>query len=258
MEFVSCFLQSRSSPQVSSSGSAHPRLRRRRRAVLARSREPLSTRRPVNRSPAPISIARENFIEGGNNRVILATDVDFNVGVSHTDALIRLIEKEREDGIFLTVLGFGTGNLKDSRMEQIADKGNGNYYYIDQIEEARKVLVDELGSTLYVVAKDVKIQVEFNPLVVASYRLIGYENRALESEDFNDDRKDASDNLGFASAVASFGMLLRNSEYGGNTTSRNVLKLARRHVGDDRFGYRTAFVALVSDYIKLDRAVSSR
>jgi len=144
--------------------------------------------------------AREHFIENGNNRVILATDGDFNVGVSSEGGLVRLIEERRRDGIFLTVLGFGTGNLKDSKMEQLADKGNGHYAYIDDLLEARKVFVQELGSTLLTVAKDVKLQVEFNPARVASYRLIGYENRRLEDEDFNDDAKDAGD-MGAGHAV---------------------------------------------------------
>ena len=134
-----------------------------------------------------------NFIRGGNNRVILATDGDFNVGVSSTSELVRLVEEKRETGVFLTVLGFGEGNLKDSRMEQLADKGNGNYAYIDNILEARKVLVHELGGTLFTVAKDVKIQVEFNPARVRAFRLIGYENRLLRDEEFNDDKKDAGE-----------------------------------------------------------------
>ncbi len=138
-------------------------------------------------------VARENFVKGGNNRVILATDGDFNVGVSSTSELIRMIEEKREQGIFLSVLGFGTGNLKDSRMEQLADKGNGNYAYIDGISEARKVLVSQMGGTLFTIAKDVKIQVEFNPARVKAYKLVGYENRLLAKEDFNDDKKDAGE-----------------------------------------------------------------
>jgi Ca-activated chloride channel homolog len=138
-------------------------------------------------------IARENFIKEGNNRVILATDGDFNIGVSSDDELVRLIEKQRESGVFLSVLGFGMGNYKDNKMQQLADKGNGNHSYIDNINEARKVLVNEFGSTLFTIAKDVKIQVEFNPAKVQSYRLIGYENRMLAAEDFNDDRKDAGE-----------------------------------------------------------------
>lgn len=137
--------------------------------------------------------AEDNFIKGGNNRVILATDGDFNVGISSTADLIRMIEEKRESGIFLTVLGFGTGNYKDSRMEQLADKGNGNYAYIDNILEAKKVLVSEMGGTLFTLAKDVKIQVEFNPELVQAYRLIGYENRKLKAEDFNNDKKDAGE-----------------------------------------------------------------
>ncbi|HOO77491.1 MAG TPA: VWA domain-containing protein [bacterium] len=137
--------------------------------------------------------ARDNFIEGGNNRVILATDGDFNVGVSSDGELVRLIEDERRGGIFLTVLGFGTGNLKDSKMEALADKGNGNYAYIDGVLEAKKVLVNQLGGTLLTIAKDVKIQVEFNPALVKGYRLIGYVNRKLDNEDFADDRKDAGE-----------------------------------------------------------------
>lgn len=144
--------------------------------------------------------ARENFRKNGNNRVILATDGDFNVGVSSDAELVRLIEEERGHGIFLSVLGFGEGNLKDSRMEQLADKGNGNYSYIDNIAEARKVLVSEMGGTLFTIAKDVKLQIEFNPARVQAYRLIGYENRILAKEDFNDDMKDAGE-MGAGHAV---------------------------------------------------------
>ncbi len=138
-------------------------------------------------------VATENFKENGNNRVILATDGDFNVGQSSDAELERMIEEKRESGVYLSVLGFGTGNLKDSKMEKIADKGNGNYYYIDNIFEARKVLVTEMGATLNTIAKDVKIQVEFNPAKVYRYRLIGYENRMMSSEDFDDDTKDAGE-----------------------------------------------------------------
>ena len=137
--------------------------------------------------------ATENFIEGGINRVILATDGDFNVGISDRGSLVRMIEDKAKSGVFLTVLGFGMGNIKDSTLEQLADKGNGNYAYIDSIDEARKVLVEEMGGTLVTIAKDVKIQVEFNPDQVAAYRLIGYENRLLAAEDFNDDTKDAGE-----------------------------------------------------------------
>jgi len=138
-------------------------------------------------------VARSNHIAKGNNRVILATDGDFNVGVSSDAEMVRLIEQKREQGTFLTVLGFGMGNLKDSKLEQIADHGNGNFAYIDDILEARKVLLEEMGGTLLTVAKDVKIQVEFNPAKVRGYRLIGYENRLLANEDFDNDRKDAGE-----------------------------------------------------------------
>ncbi len=137
--------------------------------------------------------AKQNFIKGGNNRIILATDGDFNVGVSSDDELVRLIGNERKSGVFLSVLGYGMGNYKDNKMQQLADKGNGNHSYIDNISEARKVLVNEFGSTLFTIAKDVKIQVEFNPAKVQAYRLVGYENRMLASEDFNDDAKDAGE-----------------------------------------------------------------
>lgn len=138
-------------------------------------------------------IAGENFIKNGNNRIILATDGDFNVGPSSDDELVRMVEKERKSGVFLSVLGYGMGNYKDNKMQQLADKGNGNHSYIDNINEARKVLVSEFGSTLFTIAKDVKIQIEFNPAKVQAYRLVGYENRMLASEDFNDDAKDAGE-----------------------------------------------------------------
>lgn len=138
-------------------------------------------------------VATENFIKGGNNRIILATDGDFNVGASSDADMQSLIEEKRKSGIFLTVLGYGMGNYKDSKMEILANKGNGNYAYIDNINEARKVLVTEFGGTLFTVAKDVKLQIEFNPAKVQAYRLIGYENRLLKDEDFNNDLKDAGE-----------------------------------------------------------------
>ncbi|MEE4116441.1 MAG: von Willebrand factor type A domain-containing protein [Marinilabiliaceae bacterium] len=138
-------------------------------------------------------VAMENFAEEGNNRIILATDGDFNIGASSNAEMERLIEEKRKQGVFMTVLGFGMGNYKDDKMEIIADKGNGNYAYIDNIQEARKVLVGEFGGTLFTIAKDVKFQVEFNPAQIKSYRLIGYENRLLNDEDFNDDKKDAGE-----------------------------------------------------------------
>ncbi|MBQ5332574.1 MAG: von Willebrand factor type A domain-containing protein [Oscillospiraceae bacterium] len=138
-------------------------------------------------------IAEKYFIEGGNNRVILATDGDLNVGISSESELTRLIEEKRESGVFLSVLGFGTGNLKDNKLEALADHGNGNYSYIDSEREAKKVLVDEMSGTLYTAAKDVKFQLEFNPANIKGYRLIGYENRTMAAEDFNDDTKDAGE-----------------------------------------------------------------
>lgn len=139
------------------------------------------------------AVAKEHFKTNGNNRIILATDGDFNVGESSNASMERLVEQKRKDGIFLTVLGFGMGNYKDSKMEILADKGNGNYAYIDNITESRKVLVNEFGGTLFTIAKDVKLQIEFNPAKVQAYRLIGYENRMLKSEDFNNDKKDAGE-----------------------------------------------------------------
>lgn len=138
-------------------------------------------------------IAKDNFIKDGNNRVILASDGDFNVGVSSNEGLEQLIEKERKSGVFLTVLGYGMGNYKDSKMQVLAQKGNGNHAYIDNLTEAKKVLVNEFGGTLFTIAKDVKLQLEFNPAKVQAYRLIGYESRLLNKEDFNDDTKDAGE-----------------------------------------------------------------
>jgi Ca-activated chloride channel homolog len=145
-------------------------------------------------------LARENYLPEGNNRVILATEGDFNVGLSSDAEMIRLVEARRGEGTFLTVLGFGTGNLKDTKMEQMANKGNGHYAYIDSFREAHKVFVREFGGTLFTVAKDVKIQVEFNPAKVQAYRLLGYENRMLSKEDFVDDKKDAGE-MGAGHAV---------------------------------------------------------
>jgi Ca-activated chloride channel family protein len=268
-------------------------------------------------------VAKEHFRKNGNNRVILATDGDFNVGVSSNSELVNLIEQKRDEGIFLSVLGFGSGNLKDSKMEQIANNGNGNYYYIDNLLEAKKVLVSEMGGTLHTIAKDVKIQVEFNPQNVKAYRLIGYENRLLADEDFNNDEKDAgelgsghtvtalyeviphgvdidsslsdidplkyqtpttpvngfndelmtvklrykqpdgdksqlltqvikrsdrselSENLKFASSVASFGMLLRDSKFKGNSSFEMVQQLAKESKGIDDNGYRAEFIKIV-------------
>jgi Ca-activated chloride channel family protein len=277
------------------------------------------------------NVAQENFIRGGNNRVILATDGDFNVGESSDAQMVRLIEDRRKTGVFLTTLGFGTGNIKDSKLEQLADKGNGNYAYVDNILEAKKVFVRELGATLRTVAKDVKLQVEFNPRKVAAYRLIGYENRLLNDQDFSDDSKDAGDmgaghtvtalyeivpvgaprdslipqgtdlryqeprqvasvgsgdemlfvklrykdtdgstsklmthpvkdalssqnsDFAFASAVAEFGLLLRDSKYRGNSSFASVAELARATLGDDPDGLRREFVALVEKAASIQR-----
>ncbi len=148
-------------------------------------------------------LASKNFVEGGNNRVVLATDGDFNVGPSTPEQLTDLIEEHARTGVYISVLGFGMGNLKDNTMEAIADHGNGNYAYIDTIDEARKVLVDEFDSTMFVVAQDLKVQVEFNPATVAQYRLLGYDNRRLEDEEFDDDTKDAGD-VGAGHSVTAF------------------------------------------------------
>ncbi len=269
-------------------------------------------------------VARENYIDGGINRVILATDGDFNIGVTDDGSLVRLIEEKAKSGVFLSVLGFGRGNLQDSKMESLADKGNGNYAYIDSVLEAKKVLVDQLGATLETVAKDVKVQVEFNPAEVEGYRLIGYENRLLEAQDFNDDTKDAgeigaghtvtalyevvpkgvkleapkvdalryqkqksladsefddellfvklrykqpegdvstlivepvlasgadfqelSGDTRWATAVAAYAMVLRDSPYKGTATIHDVQRWALESVGDDRGGYRAQFIGLV-------------
>lgn len=148
-------------------------------------------------------IAKKNFVKGGNNRVILCTDGDFNVGVSSDKGLENLIEQERKSGVFLTVLGYGMGNYKDNKMQTLAEKGNGNHAYIDNLQEANRVLVNEFGATMHTVAKDVKLQVEFNPAQVQAYRLIGYESRLLKDEDFNNDAKDAGE-MGAGHTVTAF------------------------------------------------------
>ena len=276
-------------------------------------------------------LASQNLVKGGINRVILATDGDFNVGVTSPGGLLRLIEEKRDRGIFLSVLGVGDNNLKDATMEMLADKGNGNYSYLDSLQEARRVLIAEAGSTLVTVAKDVKLQIEFNPRFVSAYRLVGYENRLLKKEDFNDDRKDAGEmgaghtvtalyevvpagapypggdvdplkyqqpidppvktvantstemmnikvrykvpdgdssrlieipvresaqtmtrNLGFAAAVAEFGMLLRRSPFKGSATWQSAGSLAREHRGHDPDGYRAEFARLIDLASALD------
>ena len=269
-------------------------------------------------------IAKKNFISDGNNRIILCSDGDFNIGVSSAEGLEQLIEKERKSGVHLTVLGYGMGNYKDKKIQVLAEKGNGNHAYIDNLQEANRVLVGEFGATLHTVAKDVKLQVEFNPSQVQAYRLIGYESRLLKDEDFNNDAKDAGDmgaghtvtafyevipagvkneyvgkvddlkyqkkekmtlkptgsdelltvklrykapdkdvsrkmelpfvdNKGdsvssdfrFASAVAMFGQLLRDSDFKGTADYDKVIKLAKQGLNNDERGYRREFIRLV-------------
>ena len=179
-----------------SSGVALPSTPARQRDVIQRAIAGLSAGGSTNGGQGLViayRVAREAFIPGGVNRVILATDGDFNVGIVRQDDLLHLIERERDSGVFLSVFGVGTGNLKDSTMEMLADKGNGHYAYLDSLQEARRVLVREADATLETVAKDVKFQVEFNPGVVAAWKLIGYENRLLAAQDFNNDRKDGGE-----------------------------------------------------------------
>ncbi len=158
------------------------------------------------------NIAKENLIADGNNRVILATDGDFNVGVSSSSELVSLIEEKRKDNIYLTICGFGMGNYKDGRMEQISNAGNGNYFYIDNIREAKKVFVTQMRANMFTIAKDVKIQIEFNPKMVKAYRLIGYENRLLANEDFDDDTKDAGELGAGHTVTAIYEVILANSK----------------------------------------------
>ncbi len=275
--------------------------------------------------------AKENFIPNGNNRVILCTDGDFNVGVNSVGGLEELIAEKRKDDIFLTVLGFGMGNYKDNRLETLADKGNGNYGYIDDIKEAKKMLVDEVASTMFTIAKDVKIQIQFNKDLIESYRLIGYENRLLNNEDFEDDTKDAgelgaghtvtalyeiipfgtndkispkvkrkdfktpktkllnesdfatirlrykkpkgkksqlieqsigkekieqekmSDDFKFLCAVSSWGMMLKDSEFKGNSSIKLVSQLAKEGMGNDKNAYRKEFLELVRLSKEIDK-----
>ena len=268
-------------------------------------------------------VAKENLIKEGNNRVVLVTDGDFNVGTSSTSELVRLIEDKRKDDIYLTICGYGMGNYKDGRMEQITNAGNGNYFYIDHIKEAKKVFSTDMRANMFTIAKDVKIQIEFNPKHVKAYRLIGYENRKMVAEDFNDDKKDAgelgaghtvtalyevipaeskqvvkqhdklkyqknkitsasksdelltvkfrykkpkedksiliteiisndtqpfdavSENIKFSSAVAGFGMLLRDSKYKGDMTFKTISSWAKASKGEDKLGYRQEFIDMI-------------
>ena len=185
-------------------------------------------------------MAEQGFVEGGINRVVLATDGDFNVGTVDFDALIDIVEREREGGTSLTTLGFGTGNYNDHLMEQLADAGNGNHAYIDTLNEARKVLVDQLGSTLQTIAKDVKIQVEFNPDSVAEYRLIGYENRMLRREDFNNDKIDAGEIGAGHSVTALYELTLVDS----SARLIDPLRYGDAQAGSTKPGKELAFVRL--------------
>ncbi|MVN92221.1 YfbK domain-containing protein [Mucilaginibacter aquatilis] len=210
--------------------------------------------------------AKQNFLKAGNNRVILATDGDFNVGASTDEDMEKLIEQERKSGVFLSVLGYGMGNYKDSKMETLADKGNGNYAYIDNITEARKTLVSEFGGTLFTVAKDVKLQLEFNPAKVASYRLIGYENRMLNKEDFNNDLKDAGD-MGAGHNVTALYEIIPAGVHDRFTHSVDPLKYQKQeakvdYVSNDmltiKFRYKepNGLVSKLSQAIVLDKPVS--
>lgn len=181
-------------------------------------------------------IASENFMKNGNNRIILATDGDFNVGISSDNDMEKLIEQKRQSGIYLTVLGFGMGNYKDSKMETLADKGNGNYAYIDNVQEARRVLLNEFGGTMFTVAKDVKLQIEFNPSKVQGYRLLGYEDRKLNDEDFNDDKKDAGE-IGSGQTVTAFYEIIPTGEKDTLLKNTDALKYqksaAKNNYGDE-------------------------
>ncbi|WP_343568964.1 von Willebrand factor type A domain-containing protein [Sphingobacterium sp.] len=187
-------------------------------------------------------IAKQQFINGGNNRIILASDGDFNVGESSDESMEELISKESKSGVFLTVLGYGMGNLKDSKMEILADKGHGNYAYIDNISEARKAMVTEFGGTLFTVAKDVKIQVEFNPSYVQAYRLVGYENRLLEAEDFNNDQKMGGD-MGVGHVVTALYEIVPVGVESGGIGTVDTLKYQQQ--ADQAAGRRNAELATV-------------
>lgn len=214
-------------------------------------------------------LAEDNFIKKGNNRVILATDGDFNVGVSSESELEELIAAKRDKGIYLSVLGFGSGNIKDNKMETLADKGNGNYYYIDNILEARKVLVEQFGGTLSTIAKDVKIQMEFNPKFIKEYRLIGYENRRLANEDFNNDKKDAGE-LGSGHTVTALYELVpaasnetnakvdapkyQNTQSGDlNTTELANIKFRYKNPGKTDTVSRLITKPVVASYVPFDK-----
>ena len=185
-------------------------------------------------------LAEKNFIKGGNNRVILATDGDLNIGLTSVEELEDLISRKKESGVYLSVLGFGSGNLKDNRMETLADKGNGNYSYIDSVKEAKKVMVDELSSNLLTVCKDVKLQVEFNPEVIMGYRLVGYSDRVMKAKDFNDDKKDGGEIGAGHEVTALYELIPVNNDticFGGDEVDVDSLKYSdefRRAGGKDR------------------------
>lgn len=190
------------------------------------------------------ALAESYFIEGGNNRVIIATDGDLNVGLTTEEELEDLITEKKESGIFLSVLGFGTGNIKDNKMETLADKGNGNYAYIDCLREANKVLVEEMSATLLTICKDVKFQVEFNPAVVESYRLLGYENRALAKEDFNDDTKDAGE-IGAGHSVTALYEIVLKEPLDGSMSEEEINRLKysdeyKKEYGEEKITSRAA------------------
>ena len=190
------------------------------------------------------ALAESYFIEGGNNRVIIATDGDLNVGLTTEEELEDLITEKKESGIFLSVLGFGTGNIKDNKMETLADKGNGNYAYIDCLREANKVLVEEMSATLLTICKDVKFQVEFNPAVVESYRLLGYENRALAKEDFNDDTKDAGE-IGAGHSVTALYEIVLKEPLDGSMSEEEINRLKysdeyKKEYGEEEITSRAA------------------
>lgn len=190
------------------------------------------------------ALAESYFIEGGNNRVIIATDGDLNVGLTTEEELEDLITEKKESGIFLSVLGFGTGNIKDNKMETLADKGNGNYAYIDCLREANKVLVEEMSATLLTICKDVKLQVEFNPAVVESYRLLGYENRALAKEDFNDDTKDAGE-IGAGHSVTALYEIVLKEPLDGSMSEEEINRLKysdeyKKEYGEEKITSRAA------------------
>lgn len=181
------------------------------------------------------NLAEKYFIKGGNNRILLATDGDFNVGITSQSELYDLIDEEKDKGIFLSVLGFGMGNYSDTNMETLADAGNGNYAYIDDLKEARKVLVEELGATMVTVAKDVKFQVEFNPAVVKEYRLIGYENRALANEDFDNDKKDAGEIGAGHSVTALYEIVLCDDSDDAHQLKYQDVKLTKKATASDEY-----------------------